>query len=73
MVTCDVIVCHERHPFICHPLGYIKNITQKLIYSRKFQNPPKQFILIVFLHHSGVGMISGEFRFCTNKVLHVQT
>ena len=30
-------------------------------------------VLIVFLHHSGVGMISDEFIFCTNKVLHIQT
>lgn len=71
IVTCVVIVCHERHPFLCQPLGYIKNISQQLIYSRKTRKPAKQYIHIVFLHHTGVGMISGEFRFSTNRVLHV--
>jgi hypothetical protein len=31
LVTCDVTVCHERHPFLCHPLGYMKNVNQQFI------------------------------------------
>lgn len=46
LVTCDVIVCHERHPFLCHPLGHIKNITRQLIYSRKARKPAKNLYLL---------------------------